>query len=585
MSPVFFLAVLEAGLRAFGYGYPASFFVKLEDGATLTTNQKFAGQFYPRETATQPHPLFVSVQKPPGAFRIFILGESAAAGTPDPAFGFARILEMMLRRRFPDRQFEVINAAMRGINSHIILPIARECARLQPDLFLVYMGNNEAIGLHAPDPTGFNVTPYLRLLRLGQWMKSTRTAQWLESTIRLAQKSEASNPRQQDAEYFRRHRLAADHPRRQAVYDNFRANLEDIGRAIREAGAKAIVSTVAVNLKDFPPLGSLHRASLTEPEKNRWEASYAEGVAAEKSGQHEKAMQHFTEALRLDDHFAELHFRLGRCYAATGQFNQAREHYRQARDRDAMQFRSDSRINDIARHMASGREAEGLFLVDAEQAFEESPLSDHKIPGEKLFNDHVHFTFEGDYLLAQTVRDAVEKALALSSPAKPAPTLKECAAALAFTSWDEFNVADAMARMTAKPPFVDQLEHAERQRRAELSVSNRLSNFRRADLERAIRVYRQALAQKTNDWQLLYNFGGLLADSKDYKEAITQYETVVKLYPKLLMARLALGDVLMKAGKLDQAVEQFREAHRIAPDFRPAQEALEQSESQVRRIK
>ena len=65
------------------------------------------------------------------------MGESAAAGTPDPAFGFARILEVMLRRQFPDRRIEVINAAMRGINSHIILPIARECVRLQPDLFIV----------------------------------------------------------------------------------------------------------------------------------------------------------------------------------------------------------------------------------------------------------------------------------------------------------------------------------------------------------------------------------------------------------------------------------------------------------------
>jgi tetratricopeptide (TPR) repeat protein len=580
-----FLAVLEAGLRIFGYGSSTSFFVKTEDGATLTTNRKFGWQFYPRETATQPHPIFVPAQKPPGAFRIFILGESAAAGTPDPAFGFARILEAMLRRQFPDRQFEVVNAAMRGINSHIILPIARECARLDPDLFVVYMGNNETIGLHAPDPTGFNFTPYLKLLRLGQLMKSTRTAQFLESTIRRVQRADAAKPRPQDIEYFRSHRLAADDPKRGAVYDNFRANLAEICRTIQESGAKAIVSTVAVNLKDFPPLGSLHRPGLTEADKNRWEAAYTAGATAEKAGQPEKAIPHFTEALRLDDHFAELHFRFGRCCAAAGQIDQAREHYRQARDRDAMQFRTDSRMNEIVRQTASGREAQGIFFVDAERAFEQSPLSHPGIPGEKLFNDHVHFTFDGDYLLAQTVREAVEKALALGSPAKPAPSRKECADALAFTAWDEFNVADAMARMTAKPPFVDQLGHTERQRAAELSASNRVSRFRRDDLDRAIQTYRQAIAQSTNDWQLRYNFGGLLSDSKDYQGALAQHETVTKLYPTLLMARLALGDVLMKIGRVDDAVAQFREAHRLAPDFRPALEALGQAESQKRRVK
>jgi len=244
-----------------------------------------------------------------------------------------------------------------------------------------------------------------------------------------------------------------------------------------------------------------------------------------------------------------------------------------------MQFRTDRRMNEIVQQVASGMEAQGIFLADSARAFEQSALSDHGIPGEKLFNDHVHFTFDGDYLLAQTIRDAVEKALGLGSPAKPLPSRKECADALAFTAWDEFNVADAMARMTAKPPFVDQLEHAERQRRAELSVSNRLSRFRREDLDRAIQTYRQAITQKTNDWQLHYNFGGLLADSKDYKGAIAQHETVVKLHPSLLLSRLALGDVLMKAGRREEAIEQFRQAQRIAPDFRPAQEALEHAAS------
>ena len=35
---------------------------------------------------------------------------------------------------------------MTAINSHAVLPIARECARHEGDLWIVYMGNNEMIG-------------------------------------------------------------------------------------------------------------------------------------------------------------------------------------------------------------------------------------------------------------------------------------------------------------------------------------------------------------------------------------------------------------------------------------------------------
>jgi hypothetical protein len=93
----------------------------------------------PRESAIIPHPVIFPVTKKAGTMRIFVLGESAAAGTPDPSFGFARILEVMLRQRHPGTNFEVINAAMRGINSHIVRRIAKECLQYQPDLLLVYM--------------------------------------------------------------------------------------------------------------------------------------------------------------------------------------------------------------------------------------------------------------------------------------------------------------------------------------------------------------------------------------------------------------------------------------------------------------
>ena len=435
LSPTLFVLFLEFGLRLFGYGFPTTFFLKTADGKSYTTNRKFAWQFYKRETATQPHPFLMASEKEKGTRRIFILGESAAVGTPDPAFGFARILGVMLRRQYPTQRFEVINAAMRGINSHIVLPIARECAAHQPDLFIVYMGNNEAIGLHAPDPSGFNFTPHLGLLRALQWVKTTRTGQWLAAT--MARLRGGAGPKEkQDMEYFRNHRLAADAPRRKAVYDNFRANLEDVCKVTLNSGAKVLASTVAVNLKDFPPLASLHRADLSAPDKSRWETAYAAGTAAETRREFDQAIPRFEEAAHIDDHFADLQFRLGRCFLAMTNLAKAREHFTQARDWDAMQFRTDNRLNAIIREVATNKPTPGLQLVDAERAFADSPESAPGIPGEKLFYEHVHLRFAADYRLALTVLPQVAVSLGLGASAVPVPSRTECADELAFTGYD-----------------------------------------------------------------------------------------------------------------------------------------------------
>jgi len=328
-APALLLAAAEGGLRLAGYGYPTSYFVMTDDGHTLAPNRRFGWQFMRRETATQPYPATMPARKPAGVRRIFTVGESAAQGTPAPAFGFGRILEEMLRERFPGSRFEVVNVAVRGINSHVVRLVVRECARLEPDAFLVYMGNNELVGLHSPSPDGLNVTPCLRLLRLGQCVKRAKLAQMIENLIRAVRKDAAKRP-EQDMAFFRRRRLAADDPRRQAVYGNLRANLEDICGAARRAGAKVIVSTMAANLQDFPPLASLHRANLAPAELAAWESAWAQATNAEARGQSAAALTNYLDAARLDDRFAELRFRLARRALAAGQKEAAQKHFGQA---------------------------------------------------------------------------------------------------------------------------------------------------------------------------------------------------------------------------------------------------------------
>src|SRR6266849_1488429 len=44
LAPAFCLAAVELSLRVFGYGYPTSFFVKMDGGKAYTVNESFARQ-------------------------------------------------------------------------------------------------------------------------------------------------------------------------------------------------------------------------------------------------------------------------------------------------------------------------------------------------------------------------------------------------------------------------------------------------------------------------------------------------------------------------------------------------------------
>ena len=580
-APLLVLAGTELLLRLSGYGHSTAFFVQSEDNTKLITNRRFGWQFMPRETATQPWPTVMAPEKPAGTTRVFVLGESAAQGTPAPAFGFARILQVMLEQQFPERRWEIINGAMRGINSHAVRSIAEDCARYTPDLFLIYMGNNETVGLYAPEPGRFNLAAHPALIQASLWAKSTKLAQLFENTFRALHKRSVPRPAQ-DMEFFRKSRLAADAPERAPVYDNFRANLTDICRATRASGAKVIAATVTVNVKDFPPLASLHRPGLTATELARWDAAFAQGTNAEARGQFADALTHYAEAVRVDDHFAEAHFRLARCSQVAGLEAEARRHYALARDWDALQFRTDGRQNDIVREVVTGARDAGLMLLDVERVFAES---DGGVPGGRLFQEHVHFNFDGDYLLARTFLPAVAKALGLPAPGTPVLSRTECATALAFTQWDEISVATAAVRMTSRPPFLDQMEHAARQAQAEAVVQTRSMNFQQQEgFKGVVEAYRAALARRPEDWQIHFNLANLLHDLRDHPAAAAEYAAAVRLMPVSVPLRVAFAQALADSGKWEEAEGQLVSALRLDPEFPPAKEGYAQLTRRQRRM-
>ncbi len=197
LGPLLFLLVLEAGLRVAGVGHPMSFFLpmKIDGQDCLIENDRFGWRFFGPEKARNPFPFVMPENKPPDTVRVFVFGESAAYGDPQPEFGLCRVLEALLEGRFPGQHFEVVNTAMTAINSHVILPIARDCAAQHGDFWVIYMGNNEVVGPYGSGTVFGPQAASLALVRAGVAFKATRLGQALGSMVRAFSKPAAQPKR------------------------------------------------------------------------------------------------------------------------------------------------------------------------------------------------------------------------------------------------------------------------------------------------------------------------------------------------------------------------------------------------------
>ncbi len=556
------LVLFELLLRALGIGYPTAFFLKTEVNgrAMFIENQQFSRRYFPPGLERTPQPVMFPVVKSPDTLRIFVLGESAAMGDPEPAFGFARILEVLLRDAMPGKKIEVINAAVTAINSHVIREIAKDCAGKGGDYWILYMGNNEVVGPFGAGTVFGDQTPSLGFVRANLALKSTRVGQLLDA-LRFKLSAKSGVPTSWEGmEMFLHQQVAQGDPRLAKVYSHFDANLRDIVRLGEGSGAKVIVSTVAANVKDCPPFTSLHRVGLGDAEKAEWTKAYDAGAAFEKTTNHSAALAEYERALKLDDQHAELLFRIARCQSALSRFDEARKSFERARDLDALRFRADSEVNRLIASAASGRP-----MVDAVALI--TTNSAHQIAGEELLYEHVHLNFAGNYLLARAYAAQV-----LGSGAKPDGLLSagECARRLAFTDFNRYKVLDEVRERLRQPPFNTQLSHEERDAR----LKRGMDKLDRASLSNAVHVYEQALARSPEDAVLHENFATLLQDFGCEPEAQQHWRRVIELLPHNEQGWFGLANLLDSEGRSADAIPLFREAIRRRPVASEARSGL-----------
>jgi tetratricopeptide (TPR) repeat protein len=565
--PLALFLALEGGLRLAGYGRPASFLIPDDKPGYFRTNPDFASLFLPGNFDLRPLSIRVASHKAPNTVRIVVLGESAAQGVPVPSFAFAPQLRAQLRSRYPGKEFEVIDTGIVAVNSHVIYQIAREMAGFEPDLFLVYMGNNEVVGPYGPGCAYLSEMPPLWVIRASVFVRSTRTGQLLGSLI-----SSMSARGRRPAEWggmsmFADNAVAGNDPRLEAVYRNFDANLRGIVKAASGCGAKTVLCTVVANLKDCPPLLSVHRGGLSQQELASWSSAFEAGRLAWKLGDASVARTHLLEALRIDSQFADTHYMLGSLDLQSGDTELARRRFIEAMHWDALRFRPDPRINQVIRNVA-GEGGAGVTLVDTALALGSDPASTGPMSGHEILFEHVHFDWPGNYRVALMMARGCSAAVFGTDPGdggwlEPAG----CADALAYTPHERLPMLLRIDVLVRKPPFTNQLTHVldEARMARDIEAASRDAKDP-AVIAHAADVATTALSRDPGNPALAGILEGIDLDRGDLDGALALSIRAQGLVPRDFATAADEASILTRLGRFEEAEKILARASESAAD-------------------
>jgi tetratricopeptide (TPR) repeat protein len=560
LAPTLFILIVEGILRLSGYGDPTSFFIPVDGRDKVTGNSRYTYQYFPKQLVREPDLIRMDKKKPDDFYRIFVMGGSAARGTPNPRFGFGRILQVMLEEAYPDRRFEVINTGMVAINSHVVMRIARESADYDPDLFVVYMGNNEAVGPFGVGTEFNEQAPGRRMVALSMAAKSSRTGQLIRNLIGGFGEKSTQQAEWLGMETFNKHRVASHDPRLRQVYSHLEANLKDIAETARDADIPLILCTVPVNLRNCAPLASDHSADLDDAQREKWEKHYGEGAALEAESRWQEADKKYAQAETIDDQFAELHFRRARCALAQGDTRSAETYYKTARDLDLLRFRADSEINRIIRKAG---DADPVILLDSEERFKKLPQVKHGIPGDELFYEHVHLKFEGNFELARMVFQATVKSMD-DAPDHTPPSIERCAELLGLSKRDRLQMASSIMSLVIKPPFLDQLDYYQRCEKMHAQIRSLRKYKTKQGMLETDQALATALESRPND---LHNRLALAKLQLQQKKDIEAEKTILKLMqdlPDRADFYSLLGQVMLSQDRKTEAKEAFDKSMALA---------------------
>jgi lysophospholipase L1-like esterase len=420
--PFALLAGAELALRSAGHGRDIEplFIASPQQPDYLQANPRVVTRFFTDPTqapAVSIETAYFRRQKQAGTFRVFVQGESSAAGFPyGLGASLAGALDQRLERVFPSREIEVISTAMAAVNSYALLDFADEIIAQQPDAVIVYVGHNEYLGiLGVGSSMRLAATPGITraFLAARDWRLFQLMSQVYARLRPAAAVASGTAGESLMARVAGDRSIALQSELYRRGVEQFESNLERLLERYRRAGVPVLIGTLASNERDQSPLAVLA------------------GVESDAAG---AARTAYHAAQDADE---------------AGNFAAAREGYAWARDLDPLRFRAPADFNSIVVRIAK---AQGARVVDVQSAF--VAASPNGLVGQSLLLEHVHPNLDGYFLLADAFFSAL---IANGLPGAPEVdlTTTEARAGLPVSDIDRFLGDYKVLRIKAGWPFSD----------------------------------------------------------------------------------------------------------------------------------
>jgi tetratricopeptide (TPR) repeat protein len=506
--PLLLLVVAELGLRIAGIGRLEPLFIEVPDApGYLQPNPDFVQRFFPdprQAPVVSIDTTWFPAQKPPGTLRIFVQGESSAAGFPYGRWASpAALLQQRLQRSLPDREVEVINTALAAVTSYVLLDVVDEIIAQQPDAVVIYTGHNEYLGIGGVG-SSLAAAQSPRLARTIQQLRRLHLYRSLErglSSLRTPPPTPADGPRTLMARVARERSIPLGSPLYEAGLAQFRGNLDLLLGKYRAAGIPVYIGTLASNERDQPP---------------------------------------FVGGNPADPGSAAAAFARGRTLEEGGEPAAARKAYVEAVDRDALRFRAPSAFNAL---IAATAQAHGAQLVDVNAAL--AAAAPRGIIGAELMLEHVHPNVDGYFALASAYYAPLARRFNAGREIDAETARRE----IPVTELDKLNGEYRVTLLKNDWPFV------ESRRNVELPAP-------RNPIEQNARSWfagRISWADAMNNALAEYQRTGNSA------EAIRVAANLAEAFVATDSTQYAAGRLLLRDGQVERALRYLRRAHAINP--------------------
>jgi hypothetical protein len=361
------------------------------------------------------------------AIKILVIGESSGRGEPyHPWLSVGQIVAWRLEEVFPKRPIELDIWAYGGATLEVM---HNKLASLtyRPDLLIVYVGHNEfqaryawmrEVNYYIDDLTLASATPAIDFL--GQISHCSPLCRLVLETRNLQQVA-CAPPRAVVRELVDRPVCTADET--ETILSDFQRRLDAIAAYCETIRTTAVFVVPPSNDAGFDPSRSILAPELRKSQRIALARAVAYARALEGKDPAE-ALRIEREQVERHPGFAELHFRMARLLEQTGRFDEARVHYIQARECDAMPLRCPHPLQQVFRRVAANHPA--VILVDGPEVFQ--ARSAHGIVGDQFFHDAQHPNLWGYATLsAEILKQLAARGAFGWPPGRPAPLVDpEC---------------------------------------------------------------------------------------------------------------------------------------------------------------